>query len=284
VCEPFPVLALASLVSCNGGVDGPLGPWLWDAAVIALGMWTMAHASELAAVRLEDVHWAGNAVSITLCQSKTNHSGRGQEVFINTSSGDTCLVGILWQFLSWQEAGSRLLFHSCTGAAMMMVAITTLCWWAVAAVGCLEWVLLHSLWISGATAAVEGSMTVEHGDDHWWMVQQCCTLLYLCEVDCQCGRVSLDGHVMPCAVVLPDFVGSWCSRLLMDCFSCLSPWTHHGCVSDMSLCAEWEYLGPAGYCKLERRVPAKKAKWYLHNLLESETRANCANTMSPWLA
>jgi hypothetical protein len=42
---------------------------------------------------------------------------------------------------------------------------------------------------------------------------------------------------MPCAVALPDFAGSWRSRLLVDRFSCLSPWTHHGCVSDVSLCA-----------------------------------------------
>jgi hypothetical protein len=67
VHEPFPVLALASLVARNGGVNGPPGPWLRDAAVIALGMRTMARASELAAVRLEDVRWAGDAVSVTLC-------------------------------------------------------------------------------------------------------------------------------------------------------------------------------------------------------------------------
>jgi hypothetical protein len=42
---------------------------------------------------------------------------------------------------------------------------------------------------------------------------------------------------MLCAVVLPGFVGSWCSRLLMDHFSCLSPWTHHSCVSNMLLWA-----------------------------------------------
>jgi hypothetical protein len=34
---------------------------------------------------------------------------------------------------------------------------------------------------------------------------------------------------------------------------------------------EWEYLGPAGNCELERLVLAKKAKWYLHNLLEGKT-------------
>jgi site-specific recombinase XerD len=124
-------------------------------------MRTMARASELAAVRLEDVRWAGDAVSVTLRRSKTDHSGRGQEVFIDASGGDTCPVGILRRFLSWREAGSGLLFRSRTGAAMTTAAITALCRRAVAAAGCLERVSSHSLRIGGATAAVEGGMTVE---------------------------------------------------------------------------------------------------------------------------
>jgi hypothetical protein len=69
--------------------------------VIALGMRAMARAGEIAAIMIADIWWVGKALLVIVCCSKMDLSGRGQEVFINSSGGLMCLVGILCWFLLW---------------------------------------------------------------------------------------------------------------------------------------------------------------------------------------
>ncbi len=164
VRDPFPVEALRHWVSVHA--EERLGLWIRDAFVVALGLRTMRRASELAALRMEDVQLVGHHLRVFIRRSKTDQTGQGFEVLVEKSHGShTCPVRLWKLYLRWRGMKPGLLFESAKGAPLSPSAVSSICKRMVKAAGRSDIVSSHSLRIGALFACSRGGATESFCED-----------------------------------------------------------------------------------------------------------------------
>jgi len=156
--DPFPIEALRHCVRRKQG-----DWWLRDACLVALGLRTMRRASELTALRVEDVQWIEDisALRVYIRRSKVDQAGRGFECFVEPTETDCCPVKLLRMYLEHRGSRPGYLFTSATGGKLSVSAVSSICKRMVEAAGLDAQVSSHSLRIGGATAAMMAGITRE---------------------------------------------------------------------------------------------------------------------------
>jgi site-specific recombinase XerD len=155
--DPFPIEALRWHVEHRSTDQF----WLRDAAVVALGLRSMRRASELGALRAEDVRFKDGKMEVLVRRSKTDQSGRGFTVFIEPSGSATCPVRLMQAYLKQRGCHGGFLFINRRGSPLSAGAISKICQRMVSRAGLNAQVSSHSLRIGGATAAMVGGLSKE---------------------------------------------------------------------------------------------------------------------------
>jgi len=159
---PFPIQALRHFRLFRP-VDYPIQLWRRDSALMMLGLRCMRRANELAAIRRKHITRIGEKFFLKVPSQKNDQKAVGVRIAIEPS-GDplTCPVLLLEEYLAskiWEPGD--FLFTNSKGGQISSGAISKLVKRMVESAGFEGRYSSHSLRIGGATAAMEGGLTLE---------------------------------------------------------------------------------------------------------------------------
>lgn len=159
--EPLPLSALRNFVARHQGNQG--FEHIRDAALVALGLRAMLRPGELVALRQDDVRFTNSSLMLRLRTSKADQRGERKPLTIVAVNSPCCPVFLLHNYLRIRAKfpDSLPLFISKIGSPLSVSAVSSVVARMAQEDGLSGSFSGHSLRIGGASAAVEGGLSLE---------------------------------------------------------------------------------------------------------------------------
>ena len=159
---PFPVAALLSHIA-SPSFSSSAG--FRDAALVSVGLRLMLRPGELIKLRLEDVKLEEDGVKVRLGRTKADQKAERKPLLVEPSKSPACPVKLLLSLIQKRKAQGAAaadpLFVGPTGKRLTSSAVTSIVRRMAEAHGLdPKTVAGHSLRIGGASAAVEGGLSM----------------------------------------------------------------------------------------------------------------------------
>lgn len=157
--EPFPVVALKKFV--DSPLDGSAFVKCRDAALVALGMRAMLRPGEIAKLLLSDIQFRDGTLVMRLRATKADQRAERKPLHIDSINSKYCPVTLLRGYLVHRGNQQGPLFLTEKGAPLSVSAVSSVVARVAVGAGLRGLYSGHSLRIGGASAALNGGLSVD---------------------------------------------------------------------------------------------------------------------------